>query len=255
MSGLATALAFYTRVPLGRAATEAGDLAAAAPWFPVAGAAVGAAIAGVYAGLGAVLPRGLAAAVAIAFGAALTGAFHEDGLADVADAFGGGHTPERRLEILDDPRLGTFGVLATAAAFVVRVTAVSALGTYDALAVLPAAGALSRAPAVVLMRRQRAARRDGLAATLAGGIGPAQELGAVASAAAIAAVSLGVWAAPSAVVAVVVPAAMAFVARKKIGGTSGDVLGATQQLVDLGVLVLAAAVVHEAWGELAWWAP
>jgi adenosylcobinamide-GDP ribazoletransferase len=255
VSGLSTAVGFYTRVPVRAATSGAGDLAAAAPWFPVVGAAIGLTVAGVYAGLGAFLPGMLAATVAVAVGALLTGAFHEDGLADVADAFGGGWTVERRLEILADPRLGTFGVMAVAIAMLARVTAIATLDSPAALALLPAAHALSRAPAVVLMRRQRSARPDGLAATLARGIGAAEEGIAVAVAVAVGLALIGVWAGPAVAGVAVVSGAMAALAHRKIGGTNGDVLGATQQLAEVTVLLVGVAVVHNGWGDLPWWSP
>lgn len=253
MSGLTTAVGFYTRVPVRAAASGAGDLAAAAPWFPVVGAAIGLAVAGVYAGLAALLPNVLAATVAVAAGALLTGAFHEDGLADVADAFGGGWTVERRLEILDDPRLGTFGVVAVTVAMLARVTGIAVLDAPAALALLPAAHALSRAPAVVLMRRGRSARSDGLAATLAYAIGAAEEAIAVAIAVSVGVALIGVWTGPAVAGVALVSAAMAALAHRKIGGTNGDVLGATQQLAELAVLLVGVAVVHNGWGDLTWW--
>ena len=75
----------------------------AVPWFPIVGVVVGAAVGGIAAGLWHVVPRRVAAAVAVLLGVLITGAFHEDGLADVADAFAGGWTVERRLQILEDP--------------------------------------------------------------------------------------------------------------------------------------------------------
>lgn len=254
MNGWATAVAFYTRVPVRNATPASRDLAAAAPWFPVVGAAIGAVVAGLYAGLAGLLPGVLAATLAVAAAAVLTGAFHEDGLADVADAFAGGWTAERRLEILEDPRLGTFGVVALIAGFVTRVTTIAALDAYAALAVLPAVHALSRAPAVVLMRRQRSARADGLAATLARDIGGVHEGVAVALALVISTALIAVWTLPAVVLTVLVSAGMAVLAKRKIGGTNGDVLGATQQISELAILVLAVAVVHNGWGDLAWWA-
>ncbi|MGH2753978.1 MAG: adenosylcobinamide-GDP ribazoletransferase, partial [Actinomycetota bacterium] len=124
MSGLTAALAFYTRLPI-RKQAQADDSTRSAPWFPVVGLAIGATIASGYVVSSALLPHLLAAVLAVSAGMALTGAFDEDGLGDVADAFAGAWTIERRLEILDDPRQGTFGVLALSAAFVARVGAIS----------------------------------------------------------------------------------------------------------------------------------
>lgn len=254
MSGWATALAFYTRIPARRASTSA-DLAAAAPWFPVAGLCVGAAIAGLYVAASTLLPNLLAATLATAAGAAATGALHEDGLADVADAFAGGYTPERRLEILDDPRLGTFGVVALLVTLLTRISAIASLDAFGALALVPAAHALSRVPAVVLMRRQPFARADGLAVDLAGWLAPAREAAALAVGAGACGLLIGIWSLPAAALAALISLGMAALARARIGGVNGDVLGATQQLVELAVLVMGVAVVEQGWGELAWWAP
>lgn len=219
------------------------------------GLGVGGVVAATYIALGALLPNLLAATIAAAAGALLTGAFHEDGLADVADSFAGGSTVERRLEILDDPRLGTFGVIAVVASFLVRVSSVAVFDASTALAVLPAAHALSRVPAVVLMRRQPAARTAGLAVTLAAGIGRFQEGAAVAVGLLSCVVLIGVWSIPAVAAASLVAGAMSALARARIGGVNGDVLGATQQLVELSVLLLAVAVLERGWGEIAWWAP
>ena len=254
MSGFATALGFYTRLRVRGTSSSSRDLAAATPWFPVVGAGIGASVAGVYVASAAVLPNLLAATLAAAAGALLTGAFHEDGLADVADAFAGGWTPERRLEILDDPRLGTFGVIAVVASFLARVSAIATFDTAAAIALLPAAHALSRVPAIVLMRRQRPARSEGLAATLARDVGAMHEGLAVALGLALAAALIGPWALAAVVMTVLVSVAMAALAQRKIGGTNGDVLGATQQLAELTILVLGVAIVHNAWGEFPWWA-
>ena len=95
---LLAALQFLTRVPI-RLRREP-SLSKTVAWFPVAGALIGVAVGGVAAGMWHLTSPLVAAAVAIAIGLLITGAFHEDGLGDVADAFGGGWTVERRLEIL-----------------------------------------------------------------------------------------------------------------------------------------------------------
>ena len=118
--GLLAALQFLTRVPI-RLRREP-SLTAIVVWFPLAGALIGAAVGGTAAGLWHVTPPLVAAAVAVTVGLLVTGAFHEDGLGDIADAFGGGWTVERRLEILKDSRHGTYGVAAICASIVVRST-------------------------------------------------------------------------------------------------------------------------------------
>ena len=114
----------------------------------------------------------VAAAVAVLFGVLLTGAFHEDGLADTADAVAGGWTVERRLEILKDPRHGSYGVAALSGSIVLRIVAVASLGPAAAFAGLVAAHTLGRGAAVVTMGVAPVARADGLGADYARAVGP-----------------------------------------------------------------------------------
>jgi adenosylcobinamide-GDP ribazoletransferase len=255
VSGLATAIGFYTRIPLRGLSTASDELARSAPWFPIVGAGIGAIIAAAYVGLSLSIPSTVAAVLAVSAGAMLTGALHEDGLGDVADAFAGGGTVERRLEILDDPRQGTFGVIALTAAFLTRVSAMATLDTYSALALIPAAHALSRVPGIVLMRRQPLARNEGLAAAFAGNLTLAHEIGGILIGVTIGAALIGTWVVPAIVLCVLVSWGMTALARIKVGGIGGDVLGAIQQLIELAVLLLGVAVVEGAWGSLPWWRP
>ncbi len=160
--GFVGAAQFLTRVPIPTRAAP--DLAAAVVWFPVVGGLIGAAVGAVAAGLGEVVPVPVAAAVAVLFGIAITGAFHEDGLADTADALAGGWTREQRLEILADPRHGSYGVAALCGSIVVRVVAVASLAPAAAFAGLVAAHALGRGSAVVTMGIAPLAKADGLGA-------------------------------------------------------------------------------------------
>jgi adenosylcobinamide-GDP ribazoletransferase len=254
VSGLAGAISLLTRVPV-RSNVDGRALARSVPWFPVVGAAIGAVIAGLFGALAQVLPATVAAVVATLAGAMLTGAFHEDGLGDVADAFAGGWTAERRLEILDDPRLGTFGVLAVSGAFLLRVTALATLDTWNALALLPAAHALSRVAGITLMRRMPLANANGLGASYATSVTRAGEGLAIAFACTAAAALVGIWSVPAAILCGIVALCMGTWSRAKIGGITGDVLGATQQVSELAVMLLGVAVLHESWGTPAWWAP
>ena len=255
MSGLVTAIGFYTRIPLRGLSTATEELARSAPWFPIVGAGIGAIIATAYVGLSLLLPNTVAAVLAVSAGAMLTGALHEDGLGDVADAFAGGWPVERRLEILDDPRQGTFGVMALSAAFLTRVSAIATLDAYSALSLITAAHALSRVPGIVLMRRQPLARTDGLAGALAGKLTSVHEVGGITIGVAIGALAIGTWVVPAVVLCVLVSWGMSALARIKVGGIGGDVLGAVQQLTELAVLLLGVVVVEGAWGSLPWWRP
>ncbi len=140
------------------------------PWFPLVGGVIGLAVGGVAAGLAELVPMAVAAAVAIIAGVMITGAFHEDGLADTADAFAGGWTREQRLQILGDPLHGSYGVAALCGTIVVRILAVASLGPAAAFAGLVAAHALGRAAAVGAMATFPLATADGLGAGYASGL-------------------------------------------------------------------------------------
>jgi adenosylcobinamide-GDP ribazoletransferase len=238
------ALAFLTRLPVRepRAWPDL-DLAASVPLFPVVGALIGLAGAIGYAlaeWLG--LPPWPAAALALAITIWLTGALHEDGLADVADGFGGGRTREDKLRIMRDARVGSYGAIALVLALLARAGALAALAAPWAVgAALVAAAAVSRAALPAIMATLPGARADGLAAG-AGRPHPLRAAAAVLVAALIAVVLLGA-AAPAALLAGAAGAlGVALLARRQIGGYTGDVLGAVQQLAEIGVLlgVLAA---------------
>jgi adenosylcobinamide-GDP ribazoletransferase len=246
------AVSLLTRIPLAPA-VGAGEPAGAVPWFPVVGALVGFAIGGIYALFVWALPPLVAAALAAGAGALITGAFHEDGLADTVDAFGGGWDRDDVVRILEDPRHGTFGVLALVIATIFRVTAIATYGAWAAIAVLGAAHALSRALAVGLMGVVAPARAEGLGAAYARSLSRTRVAIAVGSGVVIAAVLIGPWAAPALVVAILPVAVVGRLAVRKVGGTTGDVLGAAQQLAELAVLAVASAVVVNRWGDLLWW--
>src|SRR5258708_18397454 len=152
---------FLTRLPFTHQTPIAkGELSQALWTAPVVGAAVGLLGAGVY-GLAQLLhlPPLPAAALAVAATLAVTGGLHEDGLADVADGFGGGATRERKLEIMHDSRIGAFGVCALILSFILRVSALTNLGDPGLVtAVLVAAHAAGRAPIAAFMRLIPAAR-------------------------------------------------------------------------------------------------
>ena len=239
MTSLRLAVVFLTRIPIGTGRGQAG-LSRAVPWFPVVGAGVGAASAGVYALLEPHLTRPLAAGLAIAVGVVITGAFHLDGLADTADAVAGGSTPARRLEILDDSRLGTYGTAAVVLQLLLQVLAVAALGPADALRALVAAHAVARAAAVGLMGTGRPARSSGLGVDYLRDLRRRDVTIAVVLGVAAAAL-LGAWGLAAVVAAVVVVGLMTVLSRRAFGGIGGDVLGATEQVTETAVLIIASA--------------
>jgi adenosylcobinamide-GDP ribazoletransferase len=255
MSGFAGAVSLLTRIPVRARDAGPDSLAGAVPWFPIVGAFVGALVALVFVAASMILPGVVAAVLAVAGSALVTGAFHEDGLGDVADAFAGGYTVERRLEILQDPRHGTFGVLAISSAFLLRVVAIGSLDVWSALALVPAAHAISRGAAIALMRRVPVASPSGLGAGYVSSLTARGEALGLVSAVGIGALLIGAWALAAVVLCALVAAGMGALAKAKIGGIGGDVLGATQQVAEITVLLMGVAVLHEGWGVLAWWAP
>jgi adenosylcobinamide-GDP ribazoletransferase len=241
VKGLLGAVSFLTRVPVGTGERGVEELAGFVPWFPVVGVGVGLVVGGVYAGGSELLPPLPAAGVAVVAGICLTGAFHEDGLGDTADAFAGGWDRDSTVRILEDPRLGTFGALAVAASLLLRVVAVAALAPGAALAALPAAHALSRAAAVAAMTALPVAGDTGLGASYALALSRRRALAGAAAGLAIALVLLGVPALGAAAAAAVAAALLGRLAVRRIGGVTGDVLGAVQQLAEMLALLAAVA--------------
>jgi adenosylcobinamide-GDP ribazoletransferase len=212
--------------------------------YPVVGAAVGGIGAGVYGACAATgLPPPLSALWTLAALTWVTGALHEDGLADTADGFGGGGSRERKLEIMRDSRIGTYGALALVLAIALRGASLASLARPGPVAAaLVAAGALGRGGILVLLLVLRPARPDGLGATLREHR-PERLAAGLALAAAAAFALLPARAALDAVsVSLVASLGLAALARRQVGGYSGDVLGAGASVVECAVLsVLAAA--------------
>jgi len=240
------ALVLLTRFP-GVAGTEniPFDYRRAAQMFPVVGIVIGA-VGGVVLVLGGAtgLPPLVTAGLAVAVTVALTGALHEDGLADTADGFGGGGTTARKLEIMDDSRIGTFGAVAVVLSILLRVAALAALvpiGGIRAAAALIAAEAVSRGGMVRIWHDLPPARPGGLADRA----GPPDDRAAHVAVAVSALVvvvliipTFGLWAALigcAAIVGVGFGCATLFI--NQIGGQTGDALGASQQCMAIGLLV------------------
>ncbi|MCU1397956.1 MAG: cobS [Acidimicrobiales bacterium] len=245
MRSLRAAITFLTRVPIGvgpiAPGTEAPSLTDAVPWFPLVGALVGAVVGGTAAGLMHVVPPLVAAGVAVVLGVLITGAFHEDGLADVADAFAGGWTEADRLRILKDPLHGSYGVAALCSSIVIRIVCVGSLGGRPAVtfAVVVAAHALGRSAAVVLMSTAATARQDGLGADYARTLVRSRAWAGAAAGAGLAAIATGWWIGPFALASIVGIVVVGWLAKRKIGGVTGDVLGTVEQVVECLVLIVA----------------
>lgn len=235
------ALALLSRLPLPRHRRRG----AAAAWaWPIAGIVV-ALLAGALAalGLGLGVPAEIAAGFTLAAQVALTGGLHEDGLADTADGFWGGTAPARRLEIMKDSRIGSYGVIALVLSYGLRWKALSLLFAGGALfAPLIAAAALSRGAMTVLMSAMPNARGTGLSAAV-GHPSQATAYLAVAVALAFSFVSVGSATLASVLWVALATIALAAVAQAKIGGQTGDVLGTCQQIAEIAVLTVLASLV------------
>ena len=243
LNDLRVALALLTRLPLPHPAydPDATRPMARAAWaYPLVGVVVGLAAAlvgwGLHEGLN--LPAGLAAALCLSAQIIVTGAMHEDGLADCADGFWGAWEAPRRLEIKKDSQIGSYGTLALIASVLLRWYCITLmLGFGSVFLTLIVAGAVSRAAMVVVMQSLPNARAGGLSDQTGRPEWPA------------AAVAMGITAVLTfccfslliglaiALVFGLSILCIALLARAKIGGQTGDVLGATQQLTEIGVLI------------------
>jgi adenosylcobinamide-GDP ribazoletransferase len=244
---VAAALRFFSILPAprGGASEPSFDLARAAWAAPVAGALIGA-VGAVALGVAALLrlPPFVAAALAVATLAATTGALHEDGLADVADGFGGGRSREEKLAIMRDSRVGVFGVAALVFSFLLRVGALAALagdGFAIAAASLILSGAAGRAGALFPIALLAPARADGAGVSV--GRLDVSALTAAGLATVLVAFLAGLAALEvmRALFACVVAAAAAWaasaLARRQIGGHTGDVAGAAEQAAEIACLI------------------
>jgi len=240
LDDLAAAAAFLTRLPVSRGAAPP-NLTHAYRAFPLVGAVIGAVIGAVDLVLLRIgLPSMAAAALALGAGALLTGALHDDGLADVADGFGGGSDKAAKLEVMRDSRVGTYGVLVLVTAFVAKVGALSVLPRGEVIVALIATHALARAPLAVLAATMPYAR-EGLAASV-GRPEPPIAFAACLVAAAIAFLALPAGTAMTAIIVTAASATcFAVLAQRQIGGQTGDVLGAAEQVCEVAVLLTLAA--------------
>lgn len=242
LSDILAVLGFFTRLPVSHRPHEGRTFRDALWATPLAGFAVALIGALVFWLADALdVPHEPAAMLALAATILATGCFHEDGLADIADGFGGGHTVERKLEIMKDSRVGSYGAMALILSVGLRWSALSTLDNAgDVLIALVAAHCASRALLPLFLRLVRPARDAGLAAGL-NAIPPK----ATGGAAMLGVVSLTPLGFGSFVVALgLLLSAFLFMRRlsiRQIGGQTGDVCGALQQIAEILLLLLAAA--------------
>jgi adenosylcobinamide-GDP ribazoletransferase len=212
----------------------------AAILFPLVGALLGAAGAGLFIAASFILPTPIAALIAVAFWTLISGVLHEDGLADVADAMRAGRTREKMLAILKDSRIGTYGAVAIVLSIVARWQALEHVPAPRILEVCILAQAVPRAAIVALAWASRPSG-DGLGYAFSSSLTTTGSLIAIAQG--IAASMLLGWRPGLLIVAgayLIVRGARTYF-YKRIGGVNGDCLGATEQLLEIFILILFAS--------------
>lgn len=254
LSAILAGLRFYSRLPVPVSRWERDphalpDFARVAPVLPVVGSLLAVLPAvGLWVGQGA--GPVLAATLCVAVAVVTTGAFHEDGLADTADSFGAA-TPERRLEIMRDSRIGTFGAAALVLVLLARVLAIAQLvaghDLWTVVAALLIIGGLSRTAPLVMLVALPPARQGGL--SYAVGLPSRRHVlvawvvGIVlATVLALSAALPGEWWGATLGTSLAVGALAVPFARRHVGGHTGDVSGACQQVAEVGTLFLLAAL-------------
>jgi adenosylcobinamide-GDP ribazoletransferase len=232
-----SALSFLTILPLGGQTPE-GRLGRV--WFPAVGALLGLAAGAVFWSLERVLGAPVAAVGAVAALAVLTGGLHLDGLADAADGLLGGSSPERRLEIMRDSRVGVFGAVALVLLLLGEVAALARLDGVRAVVALVVAGALSRWTLLLVVGLVPYVRAGGLGVAAAGG---RRVLDLVLGSLPAALVLLLDWRRGllAAGLALVAAGVVALVAWRRVGGATGDVYGAATELAQLAAILAFAA--------------
>jgi adenosylcobinamide-GDP ribazoletransferase len=243
LRALVAALAFLTRLPVGRwVVVTPADVARAGPAFPLVGAGIGAVVGVTAAGLTRPLSPLLGVVLAVAVGTLLTGALHLDALADTADALSA-PSHAQALEIMRDPAIGAYGAVAIALDLLVRTGALLALVNHQGfVGVVVAAAALSRLMPVLLAASLPYARAGGgVGASLTQG-GRLRAAAAAAVAVVIALAVSGINGAALAACAGALTVLLGFMFRRWLGGVTGDTLGAAVELTELSVLVVAVAM-------------
>lgn len=241
------ALQFFTRVPIPRwVGYEAAWLQQSSRYYPLVGLVVAAVTAAVYAATAFVLPQAVAVVLSVIAGIYLTGAFHEDGFADVCDGFGGGYTPQRVIDIMKDSRVGAYGAIGIGLMLLLKCATLASLPVGAVVPALVVGHPLSRLLSATLIWRLDYVKDDGKAKPLAHHMSNREFLIASATGAIIiVVVALAQWLPGHALLAGMVSAALAawWLGRffvRRIGGFTGDCLGAVQQLAEaafyLGVL-------------------
>lgn len=250
------ALQFFTRIPIPRwVGFEPAWLQHAARYFPAVGIVVAGLAGGVYWLAALLWPQSVAVLLSSAAGIYLTGAFHEDGFADVCDGFGGGHTRERIMEIMTDSRVGAYGAIGIGLLLAVKCTTLALLPLQAVVPALFVAHPLSRLAATSLILCLDYAKPEGKAKPLAQQMTRSEFL--VASLCALlpvlaVAMTAPVWRPLLAAGIVAATCATVWLARlfvRQIGGYTGDCLGAAQQMTEVVLYLAFSACLHAGHGR------
>ncbi|MEM1276960.1 MAG: adenosylcobinamide-GDP ribazoletransferase [Pseudomonadota bacterium] len=237
----ASAIQFLTRLPIGTHCWDEDRLARASRYFALTGALVGAIGATVWWVAGQHLPPAVAAGLAIATGVLISGALHEDGLADTADALGGHVDREKALEIMRDSRIGTYGAVAVMLSLGLRWAALASFAAPTGVLAIIAAAAIGRALMVPATRIAGYARPSGLGALVEDGARWSEIAFALVTATALC-LLLGATALWALVVAAAIAWLILRLQLRRLGGYTGDGLGAIAHVAETAALVTLAGI-------------
>ena len=237
------ALGFLTSIPVGKRAMEGKSLAGSAVYFPLVGLVLGFILAGVDYGLGRVLPNPLTSAITVTVLVLLTGALHFEGFIDSCDGLFGGHTRERRLEIMRTKNVGAYAVAGGALLLIIKFAAISSLShestRFWVIVIFPM---LSRWGMMLALSVFPYAREQGLG-TAFRGVGFALVIIAAAVTLILAGVFAGLAGALLFALATIVAMLISLWVTKLLGGLTGDTYGAINEVTEVFVLIIAVAIV------------
>lgn len=234
---------FLTRLPVPSGLRQVeGRLARSARYFPLVGVLVGALTGLVFVLAGMVMPATVAAGLTIAVGLVLTRAMHEDGLADCADGLGGGTTREHALEIMRDSPLGTYGAAALVLSIGLRWAALAGFSAEEGLIALVMCHTISRAMIPPVLVSGHFARSRGLASSVAEGVTSLEAGFAILIAFAVAMIAGPVAGLAGFAAAIIAGGLMLSFLMYRIGGYTGDGLGAIQQVAEIAILLVLASI-------------
>lgn len=252
LRAVAAAFTFMTRLPLGRFAShDENHLRASAAYFPLVGVTVGAIGASVYVASKSLWPTSIAVLLSMIATVFATGAFHEDALADTLDGFGGGRTPDRILEIMKDSRVGSFALVGVALTLAVKFAALVSIGESGGVSriarTLVAGHVLARWSSIPLMmtlpyvRPTSTNARPSAGGPFATPLHPGRAFTGSAIAAVLSFAVLGASSIVAGIVAIVVTLIAGLWFKRRIGGITGDTLGAANQIVEVAVYLAILA--------------